>query len=251
MPFTNNHRGSTLLLLVLVAGLPGPIAAAADKSLAASVESSSIPPQLAQDFGQVLQGQPVVLDITVTNKRDTPLTIGSVQPMCSCMTEKSDRSIAPGKTGTISLRLETADYSGPVTEAALIQWVDSAVPVTRVELKLDVKPVLQVLPKKLVRFKAALGKVVTQSVDLKAADGKPFKVTGVETSKPFLKAAAVAAGAGGYRLTITLGADAPAGMLKETVTVRTDIPTLPSLTLNVTGIVVQERQASSTAGSAG
>jgi hypothetical protein len=259
MPREEQGMNANLKRAVVLAGLaasaaaflPVPELAAEDVVRAAGFSSSDIPPQLVQDFGTVLQGQAVVLEIAVSNQRQTALTLGAVQPMCACMTEKSPRSIAAGGRGTVTLRLETADYSGPTTEAALIQWVDAPVPVTRIELKLDVKPVLQVLPKKLIRFRASQGAASEQVLDLETSDGKAFKITAVETSARFLSGAVTAAGAGAYRLTVTLSGDAPAGMLKESVTLHTDLPTLPTVKLNVTGLVTEAAKATTAAPASG
>jgi len=202
-----------------------------------TIVSDSIPAEIKETFGPVRQGEMAVLEITVANRRDEVLSIGAVQPLCACLTERSDRSIQPGSTGTVSLRLDTEEYAGPTTEAALIQWANAAVSVTRVELNLDVQPVLEVLPKRLLRFRAVQGTGSEQVVELRTADSGPFEVTAVETSAPHLSASAQAVSPGSYRLTVALAADAPVGMLRETVTVHTTLPTLPTVTINVTGLV--------------
>jgi hypothetical protein len=97
--------------------------------------------------------------------------------------------------------------------------------------------VLEVLPKRLVRFRGVQGKRSDQAVELRAADGAQFEVTKVETSAPHLSASAQKITPASFRLTVTLAADAPTGMLRETVTVHTTIPTLPTVKLNVTGLV--------------
>lgn len=202
-----------------------------------TIASDSIPSEVKENFGPVRQGEMAVLEITVSNRRQEVLSIGTVQPLCACMTERSDRSIQPGSTGTISLYLDTEEYAGPTTEAALIQWANATLPVTRVELTLDVQPILEVLPKRLVRFRVVQGNRSEQMVELRTADSGPFEVTAVETSAPHLSASAQAVSPGSYRLTVALTADAPVGMLRETVTVHTTLPTLPTVTINVTGLV--------------
>jgi hypothetical protein len=152
------------------------------------------------------------------------------------MSEKSDRVVQPGAKGRITLRLETVGYSGATTEAALIQWVDSSVPVTRAEMKMDVQPVLEVTPKRMVRFRSIAGTPMTQKVTIRSADCTPFTVSEVETSSAVVSAVIEGEGSE-YGLSITLSAEAPAGMLKETVVVHTDLPTVPRLEIKVTGVV--------------
>lgn len=223
--------GGMLLLLC------APWAAAEARVRRVTIVSDRIPAEVKESFGPVRQGEEVVLEIAVANHRDEVLSIGAVQPLCACMSERSDRSIQPGSTGTISLHLDTEEYAGPTTEAALIQWANAGVAVTRVELNLDVQPVLEVLPKRLVRFRAVQGTASEQVVELRTTDSAPFKVSRVEASAPHLSAFAEAVSPGLCRLTIKLSADAPAGMLRETVKVHTDLPTLPAVTVNVTGVV--------------
>ncbi len=234
----SSHRRSLAILLAALAPAAwGATPPAAERVITLEVASSAIPPDISQDFGTVLEGEPVTLKIRVRNEGETALAIGAVRPMCACMSESSDRSVAAGATGTITLRLETADYNGPTTEAALVQWVDAPVSVTRVELKLDVRPALVVEPRRLIRFRAAHGTASSQVVQIRTADGSPFRVLGVDGSAPFLSGTATVTTPGTYQVTVTLGADAPVGMLKEAVTVRTDLPTLPALRLSVTGLV--------------
>jgi len=235
-------------LLPVVAGLTlacsltaGTAAAVEAKRLELELGSSRIPPDLARDFGRVLQGQPALLVIKVRNVGDAELTIGAVRPLCTCMTEESDRAIAPGQVGTITLRLETDAYSGPTTEAALIQWPDNPVGVTRVEMKLDVQPVLEVKPSALVRFRVLQGQTASQQITLTAPDGAPFVVTSAECNSPHLGTDLVPLDGGGYRFDITLKASAPVGMLREIVLLHTDLASLPSLEIKVTGVVKQGR----------
>jgi hypothetical protein len=184
----------------------------------------------------------VVLELVISNDGDSELQIGAVRPLCACMTQEADHSVAPGQSGTITLSLETIGYSGPTTEAALIQWVDSLVPVTRAEMTMTVQPVLEVLPHKLVRFRAIEGKAKTEEVEIRRADGKPFKVKEVTTDAEFLTVK-VTPGEASYRLAVTLGADAPNGLVKGTIFVNTDLPTLPKLEIKVTGLVGRPRPA--------
>ncbi len=225
----------SLVFLGLLLGLV-PLGAG-EVRLETAIKSSEIPAAVERDFGTVIEGQAVVLVLKVSNEGDEVLDIGGVRPGCACMSEQSDRSIAPGESGQVTLRLETIGYSGPTKEAALIQWVDGPVAVTRVELGLTVQPVLEVLPRRLVRFRSAQGQSATESVEIRRHDKSPFKITRVEPSSAFIQAKVTAAAEAGYEMTITLGPDAPSGMLRETVTLHTDLATVPTLPIKITGVV--------------
>jgi hypothetical protein len=228
--------GCLALLLVCSAG-----AAADEKTVAVTIDSANIPAAVDGDFGTIIEGQDAVLQITVTNSGTTPLQVGTVKPLCSCMTQSSDREVAPGGSGTITLRLETVGYAGATTEAALIEWIDRQVALTRAEMKMVVQPILEVSPRKLVRFRAVEGEPATDQVTVRRSDGKPLVIQKVETSASYLTAAAKGTEDGGVEVVVTLGPDAPNGILKGSLSLHTDVPEMPILELKVAGLVAARK----------
>ena len=216
--------------------LPAMAALAAGPTRIVTVTAGELPGEISGDFGEVLEGEAVTLQLVITNPGSEPLQIGAVRPLCGCMHERSDRSVPPGGEGTVALTLETVGYAGPTTEAALIEWVGADVPVTRAEMHMTVQPVIEVVPARLVRFRTTAGRAATEKLRLRSPRGGGFQVVSVEPSADFVTAA-LAPADDGYTLTITVTAEAPAGLLRETVTVRTDLPTVPKLELKVTGLV--------------
>jgi hypothetical protein len=234
-----------LTAAVGVAGLLCLLAAASAvaveaKRVEVALGSTQIQPDLTRDFGTVMQGQPAVLVIKVRNQGDQEFNIGAVRSLCTCLSEESDKVIPPGQVGTISLLLETDGYAGPTTEAALIQWPDAAVGVTRVEMKMDIRPVLQVEPSALIRFRMIQGQASSQQVTLTSPNNEPFTVSSVDCESSHLTSSLEPVEGGGYRLTLTLAGDTPVGMLRETVLIHTDLETLPILSLKVTGVVLKK-----------
>jgi hypothetical protein len=239
----NEHRSQWLPVLVVtaiaVAGSVGSGAAEHETVMTVDIEAGAIPGAVVRDFGTIVEGHDAVLEIRVKNTSASPLQVGAVKPLCSCMSEQSTRRIEPGTTGTISLRLETVGYSGDTTEAALIEWIDRPVALTRAEMKMVVQPIIEVSPRKLIRFRATQGEEATDQVTLRRADGKPLQVSSVETSAGYLAATVEPLEDGGVQVVVTLGADAPNGILKGTVSLHTDVPEVPVLELKVAGLVAK------------
>ena len=211
-------------------------AALEPRVITVAIGSRELPAEVVRDFGSVDEGVPVVLELLVENASGTELRVGDVRPLCACMSEESVRSIPPGQSGRIAFRLETAGYSGPTTEAGMIQWFDATVPVTRAEMKLDVRPLLEITPRRLLRFRSTKGQEASDVLEIRKSDGTAFSVSKVETSSDFLHANVERLGVG-YRLHATLTGNAPLGMLKGSVILHTDIARLPKLEVKVTGVV--------------
>ncbi len=222
--------------IVVATILAGP-ATAEEATFNQTISTDSIPPSVTQQCGTITEGTEVVLTVTITNPSTKPFHLGTVQSLCACMTaEPSATTIAPSGSATITLRLETEGYSGPTQESALVQWVDSSVAVTRINLELTVQPVLEVTPRRLVRFRTDAGTAATEEIRIRTPDGSPFALLAVEPSSDILSVSHTEQ-ADGYAISITVSDQAPPGMLRESITVRTDLATMPELVVKVTGVV--------------
>ena len=225
---------TTAVAVVLFASRP---AAANEVNFQQTITSDAVPPSVTQQCGSIQEGTEVVLTVQVENPGEQPFRMGTVQSLCACMTaEPSATTVAPGGQETITLRLETAGYSGETRESALVQWVDSPVAVTRINLELTVVPVLEVSPRRLVRFRTVQGTQAVQEVSIQKPDGGAFELVAIEPSGDHIDVASQQNG-NGYTLRITLLPTAPVGMLREKVIVRTNLESLPELELKITGVV--------------
>jgi hypothetical protein len=233
-PEVTMTRRAPLALLLLA--LSAATASAGGVSRSVTLTVGDLPGEVSETFGTVLEGQSVTLELVIANPGSEPLRIGAVRPLCGCMHETSDRVVPAGGQAVVSLTLETVGYEGETTEAALIEWVGAEVPVTRAEMRMTVEPVLAIRPRRLIRFRVAEGEAASQELELRSPRGASFAVTSAETSSELLSAR-VEREDGGYRLVVSLSPDAPVGMLREKVTLHTDLPTVPTLELKVTGVV--------------
>lgn len=80
---------------------------------------------LVHDFGRVSAGEIVRANFTFTNTGNAALEITEVVPTCGCTTAGTwEKRIEPGKTGTIPLQVNTANFSGPVTKFVTVRCTD-------------------------------------------------------------------------------------------------------------------------------
>jgi len=202
-----------------------------------------------KDYGTVPKGDDLVWDFVAKNEGKTDLVIDQVKPSCGCTVANFDKSIKPGATGKISLKVETKNFSGPISKSATVTSNDPANPNMTLVLKAIVKPYVDILPQGYVRFSALQGEASTQSVTLVTEEKAPFKVEKVDTpaDKAWLKAkiSPVAEkdrtpGKGDnvqYKIDITLEKDAPVGLLNEKVVAYTNVPKAPTVEITVSGLV--------------
>jgi len=102
---------------------------------------SAIGPKIAfetpvYDFGRVKSGELVKHTFIFTNIGDEMLIITNVQPSCGCTTAGDwSRQVEPGKTGTIPIQFNSANYSGQVLKTVTVTSNDKAQPSFGLQVK--------------------------------------------------------------------------------------------------------------------
>jgi hypothetical protein len=226
--------------MVVLAAVAGATADAADGPKMVVVEK-------IKDMGTVAQGEVLDVDFELVNEGDETLEIKAVRPTCGCTVAEYDREIAPGKTGYIRSKLETQDFSGPISKSILIMTNDPQDPTMTVVIKTVVHPYVEVLPRALVRFNAVQHEPMNQKVTVVAGEEeKDFKVTGVKSSVPFLMASVrpltkdqLLAGksAQQYEIALSMKDDAPIGPVNAVLEVETNHPKAKTVPVKVFGVV--------------
>ena len=104
------------------------------------------------DFGRMRAGDPVKYTYVFTNIGNETLFLTNVQPQCGCTTAGEwTRQVEPGKTGSIPIQFNTANYNGPVFKQVTVVCSDKSQSTLFLQLKgtvfkpLDVNPQLAVL----------------------------------------------------------------------------------------------------------
>jgi len=122
---------------------PVPLAPSAPATPAPVVPASisAIGPKIAfetpvYDFGRVKSGELVKHTFIFTNIGDELLILTNVQPSCGCTTAGDwSRQVEPGKTGTIPIQFNSANYSGQVLKTVTVTSNDKAQPSFGLQVK--------------------------------------------------------------------------------------------------------------------
>ncbi len=204
-------------------------------------------PEKILDKGTVAQGEVVEANFKLVNEGTEPIQVKAVRPTCGCTVADFDREIPAGGEGWIRAKLDTTDYSGPVSKSILIMTNDPQDPTMTVVIKADVKPYVEVLPRPLMRFNAVKHEAMSQKVTVVASEDDPgFKVTGVDSNVPYLETTVRPAAASErvsgkpdeqYEVVLTLAEDAPVGPVNAELVVHTNHPKAPNVAIKVYGVV--------------
>lgn len=132
----------------------------------------------------------VTTDFSFTNKGDKPVTIAKTNPGCSCLkVEISGGKLkyAPGESGVVRTTFDMGNFSGTVDKMVAL-WIDDD-PVDKPSTTLTVRvhiPVLVALEPKTVKWNLGANPD-PQTIQIRMAEGKSIRVTGVKSSSPAFK----------------------------------------------------------------
>ena len=238
MKFSRFTFLAAALVVMFVAG--GSMAGAADGP-------KLLVPEKIKDMGTVAQGEVLEVQFELVNEGNQPLEIRAVRPTCGCTVADFDREIAAGKSGFVKAKLDTGNFSGPISKSILIMTSDPQEPTVTVVIKAVVHPYVEVLPRALIRFNAVQHEPMVEKITVVAAEKDPnFKVTGVESSVPYLATSVrplakdeLVAGksAQQFEIGLSLKEDAPVGPVNAVLTVETNHPKAKVVPVKVFGVV--------------
>ncbi len=204
-------------------------------------------PEKVLDKGTVAKGDIVEADFKLVNEGSESLLVKAVRPTCGCTVADYDREIPAGGEGWLKAKLDTSDFSGPVSKSILVMTNDPQDPTVTVVIKATVRPFIEVLPRPLIRFNAIKQEDMVQKVTLVSGDDeRDFTVTKVESNVPYLEAEARKLGKEEllsgrpdtqYEISLSLAEDAPVGPVNAQLAVHTDHPKAPTVTIKVYGVI--------------
>jgi hypothetical protein len=220
---------------------PAPATPAAPAKKPVLVASETI-----HDAGRVRRGEPVEAVFRIENRGDADLVIKSVDPSCGCTVASFDKKLAPGASGEVRARVDTADYAGPITKAVTVLSNDPANPRLVLTIRADVQADVSMAPTYARLLQVQSLEPAKAEVRLWCDDGTPLEVRGVRSPETWIQAAARRAEGSEVDATrpqpqwivsVTLGADAPLGPLGSSVEIDTNHPRQPKVELPLSGFV--------------
>ena len=121
-------------------------------------------------------------------------------------------------------------------EQATVKFTNPRLSQLPLNIQWDLKPAITVSPNEVVFQDAAL-KELRQKLSLKQADGKAFRVTGARSSLTGLRVEGLNQKANAQDLTVILPGTLKAGRYTETLSLSTDDPDQPELTIRVVALL--------------
>jgi hypothetical protein len=206
-----------------------------------------------RDAGTIVRGETVRVSWVLGNGGSAPLHVSEVRPSCGCAVASFDKVIAAGGTGSLTLTVDTKSLAGAVSRSAVIVTDDPATPQATVWIAAVVSSPVEVLPAGTVRVELFGGRGGAGSQILVSRD-PAFHPAGAETGAAWLKASLEPVaeagrisgkGASQFRLTVTVGPDAPEGLLGGAVKVRTGLARPPVVEVPLSGFVLPSVSLSS------
>jgi hypothetical protein len=184
------------------------------------------------DFGSVPHGAQMAHKFSFTNPYQVPLDITITRISCGCVTAASStQTIKPRESGSIDVNMNGRQFTGPRTVRVHVQFSNPQFYSTA-ELKVTAnsRPDVVLNPGQVTFGVVPQGQAATQSIDVEYAGVLDWRVTDVMPNglpveiRPPEKLRYAQPGQAGYRITVTLKADAPAGAVKGELFVKTNDP---------------------------
>lgn len=237
----------TLFAAAPANGAPAAPANAGDAAPSTAPHPKAVAIEPVKDAGSIAKGDKVTQDFQIRNDGAVPLEITDVKPACGCTVASFDKTIAPGKIGTVHLVVDTVTFNGPVSKGVTVYTNDPANPQIELTVRAKVDPYIAVKPGyaryNLVRNEAKEGTIVQT---LWAPDGSPMDIVKVDSPFPFLTVSFREAQEGErqpdvkvkqWRVEMLMSNDAPVGPLTGYVMVHTNHPKQKLVEIPVSGFV--------------
>jgi len=131
-------------------------------------------------------------------------------------------------------KVPTGRFRG--VEQATVHFTNPRMNQLALNIQWELKPAVQATPAELV-FQDAAGRDLRQKLTLKQAEGHAFRVTGSRCSLPGVRVEGVGPKAASQELSVVLPASMKAGRYSEVLSLTTDDPDQPELTIRLAAIL--------------
>ena len=138
-------------------------------------------------LGSFFQGEHIDAEVLVTNVGKDVLEIQRIQPTCDCMVSNFPLTVEPGKSGTISVSIDTTDQSGKTYESITILSNDHNSHMPTVLFQFTVIPIFSMTPP--IQSHLVVGKQGTREKEffLTSNTSDPFSINDIEISDSRVK----------------------------------------------------------------
>ncbi len=140
------------------------------------------------DFGTIYRGEQFERKLTLKNTGTDTLVLGNVEASCGCTgTMLSSNRLAPGQTGSLLIKFNSKNFSGPVHKTVTVHSNSAEAERTLIEFTATVFDEIILTPPQFWFKDTPLGKPTTLTINLKNAGKDTLRVTGYRTLLKELK----------------------------------------------------------------
>lgn len=192
---------------------------------------------LAHDFGPVPRGAIVRHHFVLTNRLDEPITLLDLRASCGCTTGRASASqVAPGQAAVVEAQMDTRNFVGRKSTVLTVSLVTAGGRQAEVRLgvKSDILSDIVLNPGTIDFGVVSRGQAAQQVLTIDRTGAPGWKVERMLATKALSRvvdAQIVETSrtdqAVGYRLTVALRPDAPAGVVREEIRIATNDPEAP------------------------
>lgn len=202
------------------------------------------------DFGVIATGSDVPKIIEIRNVHQETYMIGSVKTSCACAKaeiqggNRKPVALAPGETLSIAVQMNTRNFRQRKDSNVLIQFLKPRLVEVRIPVTAYIRTDVVFNPGKLQFGDVEQGKQGTAVVDIAYAGRSNWDIDDIiitnrrltATLEPGLRSN----GQVKYKLIMVLSKDAPAGRIRDMITIVTNDRTNPNVPLMIEGVVTPD-----------
>lgn len=193
------------------------------------------------DFGVVATGAECKTQLKVTNKYVETIQITGVSTGCRCAQASTTiKDLPSGQTGIIEVSMDTRNFSRKRDSVVMISVYEpskGALATVRIPVSVYIRTDVVVEPGAVNFGTVDLGQPRELKLSVAYAGRPDWKILQVQNRNPNIEAVAKEIGRGGqrvdYELLVTLKPTAPAGVIRETLTLVTDDANNPHVPIPV------------------
>jgi hypothetical protein len=215
----------------------------------AAAQVISVDP-MSFDFGDMKQQETRTVMVTVTNEGAALLRIEDVKADCGCTVPTlTNNTLGPGESTQIEIQFNSKKFHGTVIKTVNITSNDPVNPLVDVMIKANVHTPLIIDPaSQRVGFsQSTQGQVLTKSVTFTAVDLPKLEIQAAKTRQGMFQVETVNGFGGDPQvsvLNITVPADMKPGRHRDNVRVKTNVPDMETVDIEMQAWVTQDLTAS-------
>lgn len=203
------------------------------------------PPVLVHDFGTVPHGTVCVHKFTLTNIYDVPIQVVDVRKSCGCLEAYPPQKVLrPHESSEFVVSMNTAKFNGANAQTLYVTLGPNYLSTAIIRMQANSRSDVSLTPGAVNFGTVAQGSRPVQTVTLEYnGRQRDWKVTEVvPTAAPLTVDIKDTSGrtwfsATKFAITVGLKPDAPAGVISEVISLKTNDPAAPVVQINITGVV--------------